>query len=215
VVEAQLEEVRASRARIVAAADRARRDIERNLHDGAQQRLVAVALDLQLWLTAHRDLPADVRAPLQSVLGELRAGLAELRQLARGLHPAILSDQGLEHALRALTRLAAVPVELQIELGEARLPTDVEAAVYFTVSEALTNVARYAGASRIAVHVAERAGQLDVAVDDDGAGGAEASAGSGLQGLRDRLAALDGTLVIDSLPGAGTRLRARLPARPA
>ena len=213
VTEAQLAEVRASRTRILDAADRARRDIERNLHDGAQQRLVSVALGLRIWLARHGDLPEDCRAPVLEALGELSAGLAELRDLARGLHPAVLSDHGLEHALRALAQRAAVPVELETALPEERLPMAVEAAAYFVVSEALTNVARYAEASRARVRVEERDGQLDVAVDDDGVGGADPGAGSGLQGLRDRLAALNGTLEIDSRPGHGTQLRAQLPSR--
>ena len=116
VTEAQLSEVRASRARILEAADRARRDIERNLHDGAQQRLVSVALGLRIWLTTHKDLPDDCRAPVLQALDELGTGLGELRDLARGLHPAVLSDHGLEHALRALAQRAAVPVELATEL---------------------------------------------------------------------------------------------------
>ena len=213
VVDAQLAEVRASRARILEAADRARREIERNLHDGAQQRLVGVALGLQVWLATHRGLPDDVRRPLSAALEELRAGLAELRDLARGLHPAVLSDRGLEHGLRALALRAAVPVELDTALPEERLPTAIEAAAYFAVSEALTNVARYAHASRARVTVREHDGHLEVAVDDDGVGGADPRGGSGLQGLRDRLAALNGTLEIESETGCGTKLRARLPSR--
>ena len=212
VVDAQLAEVRASRARILDAADRARRDIERNLHDGAQQRLVAVALELQLWLATHRDLPDDARAPLSAALDELRAGLSELRDLARGLHPAVLSDRGLEHALQAVALRAAVPVELDTALPEERLPMAVEAAAYFAVSEALTNVAKYAQASQACVVVKAHDGHLDVTVEDDGVGGADLGAGSGLQGLRDRLAALNGSLVIESPAGSGTKLRARLPS---
>jgi PAS domain S-box-containing protein len=212
VTEAQLAEVRASRTRILDAADRARRDIERNLHDGAQQRLVSVALGLNIWSAKHREAPDDVRAPILDALTELRAGLAELRDLARGLHPAVLSDHGLEHALRALAQRAAVPVELDMALP-GRLPMAVEAAAYFAVSEALTNVARYAEASLTCVSVAEHDGELVVTVDDDGIGGADPGAGSGLQGLRDRLAAVNGTLVIDSRPGEGTQLRACLPSR--
>jgi PAS domain S-box-containing protein len=212
VTEAQLAEVRASRTRILDAADRARRDIERNLHDGAQQRLVSVALGLNIWAAKHRDAPDEVRAPILDALTELRAGLGELRDLARGLHPAVLSDHGLQHALPALAQRAAVPVELDMALPE-RLPVAVEAAAYFAVSEALTNVARYAEASQARVSVAEHDGELVVTVDDDGVGGADPGAGSGLQGLRDRLAAVNGTLVIDSRPGEGTHLRACLPSR--
>jgi len=213
VIEAQLAEVRASRARILDAADRARRDIERDLHDGAQQRLVSVALGLRVWLSTHKELPGEAREPLTEALDQLRAGLAELRDLARGVHPAVLTDHGLEHALRALAQRSPVPVELETELPGGRLPMAVEAAAYFAVSEALTNVAKYAHASQAIVRVQERGGCLDVMVDDDGVGGADLGAGSGLQGLRDRLAALNGTLVIDSPVGNGTRLRAQLPSR--
>jgi PAS domain S-box-containing protein len=213
VIEAQLAEVRASRARILDAADRARRDIERNLHDGAQQRLVSVALGLSIWLASQRDLADHRRAPIRDVLDELQAGLADLRNLARGLHPAVLSDHGLEHALRALAQRAAVPVQLDAVLPAERLPMAIEAAAYFAVSEALTNVARYARASQAVVRVRERDGHLHVSVRDDGVGGADPSVGSGLQGLRDRLAALDGTLAIDSRPDNGTEVRARLPCR--
>jgi PAS domain S-box-containing protein len=212
VTEAQLAEVRASRARILKATDRARRDIERNLHDGAQQHLVSVALALRIWLSRHPDLPEDSRAPVHAALDELQTGLAELRDLARGLHPAVLTDHGLEHALRALVRRAAIPVELETALPEEPLPTAVQAAAYFAVSEALTNVARYAQASHASVRVDALDGNVEVLVEDDGIGGAEPGSGSGLQGLRDRLAALDGTLVIDSPPGRGTQLRARLPS---
>src|SRR3954467_6956307 len=211
VIQAQLAEVRASRTRIVDAADRARRDIERNLHDGAQQRLVSVALGMNVWLAQHRDLPESCRAPLRAVLEELHAGLAELRDLARGLHPAVLSDHGLEHALHALAQRAAVPVEMEIAVPAERLPMPVEAAAYFAVSEALTNVARYAGASEARVRVAQVGEELEVSVRDDGVGGAALGAGSGLEGLRDRVAALNGTLAIESVPGNGTRVRARLP----
>jgi len=213
VTEAQLAEVRASRARILEAADRARRDIERNLHDGAQQRLVSVALGLRIWLATHKDLPEDCRAPVLQALDDLGTGLGELRDLARGLHPAVLSDHGLEHALRALAQRAAVPVELATELPGDRLPMAVEAAAYFVASEALTNVARYADASQAWVGVEERAGELEVTIRDDGRGGAALGAGSGLQGLRDRVSAMNGTLEIESPPGAGTTVCARLPSR--
>jgi PAS domain S-box-containing protein len=213
VTAVQLAEVRASRARILEAADRARRDIERNLHDGAQQRLVSVALALRIWLAQHRDLPEDVRAPVVDALDELGTGLADLRDLARGLHPAVLSDHGLEHALRALAQRSAVPVELRTDVPQERLPTAVEAAAYFAVSEALTNVARYAEASQAWVSVEACDGELDVTIRDDGVGGAALGAGSGLEGLRDRVSAMNGTLEIESPPGAGTRVCARLPAR--
>ena len=211
IVEAQLAEVRASRARIVEAADRARREIERNLHDGAQQRFVSVALELQRWLAPHRELSDDARGELEGVLTELRTGLAELRHLARGLHPTILTDRGLERALTTLANHAPVPVELRVALPNPQLATSVEAAAYFTVCEALTNVAKHAGATHAWVTVEPFDGHLGVEVGDDGAGGADRDAGSGLQGLRDRIAAVNGTLTIDSQPGAGTVLRAQLP----
>ena len=214
IVEAQLAEVRASRARILQAADRARREIERNLHDGAQQRFVSVSLQLQLCLAAHRELAEDTRAELNGVLAELRTALAELRDLAQGLHPAVLTDRGLEHALAGLANRASVPVALRVALPELRLATSVEAAAYFTVCEALTNVAKYARASRAWVNVEQRDGHLDVEVGDDGIGGADMGSGTGLQGLRDRVAAVNGTLEVDSQPGTGTILRARLPTAP-
>jgi PAS domain S-box-containing protein len=211
VMQAQLAEVQASRARIIAAADRARRAIERDLHDGAQQRLVSVALQLQLWLAAHRDVPEDARAELRAVLSELRDGLADLRHLARGLHPVLLTERGLGDALAALAARGALPVELELELDAERLPAPVEATAYFVVSEALTNVARHAQATRAWVTVTRRGEGLDVEVGDDGVGGATIGSGSGLQGLRDRVAAVDGALEVYSPPGEGTVLRARLP----
>ncbi len=211
VVEAQLAEVRASRARILDSADRARREIERNLHDGAQQRFVSVALELQRCLAPHRELSDDARGELQGVLTELRTGLAELRDLARGVHPAVLTERGLERALTTLADHATVPVELQVALPNPRLARAVEAAAYFTVCEALTNVAKHAHATHAWVNVEPLDGHLGVEVGDDGAGGADRRAGSGLQGLRDRIAAVNGTLTIESRPGAGTVLRARLP----
>jgi signal transduction histidine kinase len=210
IVEAKLTEVRASRARILEAADRARREIERNLHDGAQQRFVTVALRLQLWLAANRDIPEAARADLAGVVGELQAGLADLRDLAHGLHPAVLSERGLEHALASVAVRASVPVDLQIDIDE-RYPPAVESATYFTVCEALTNVAKYAHATRAWVTVERRHGRLQVEIGDDGIGGVNSRGGSGLQGLRDRIAALDGTLEISSPPRRGTVLRAHLP----
>jgi PAS domain S-box-containing protein len=212
VVEAQLSEVRASRARILEAADRARREIERNLHDGAQQRFLSVGLELQR-LAASGDASDELRGQIDAALAGLRTGLVELRDLAHGLHPAVLTDRGLEGALTSLARHAAVPVELHVALPDPPLVLPVEAAAYFTVSEALTNVARYAHATRAWVDVREIEGCLGVEVGDDGAGGAILRPGSGLQGLSDRIEAVNGTLTIDSPAGAGTILRARLPIR--
>jgi PAS domain S-box-containing protein len=214
MVEAQLAEVRASRARILEAADRARSEIERNLHDGAQQRFVSVALQLQLCLAAHGELTADVRSELDAVLAELRTGLADLRDLAHGLHPAVLTDRGLEHALVDIAHRTSVPVALRVELPKWRLAAAVEAAAYFTVCEALTNVDKYARASRAWVNVEQRDGHVDVEVGDDGVGGAAMAPGSGLQGLRDRVASVNGTLDLESRPGTGTVVRARLPVEP-
>jgi PAS domain S-box-containing protein len=212
ILEAQLSEVHASRARILEAADRARREVERNLHDGAQQRLVSVALGLQVWLGANSELPEAARAPVNELLGELRTGLAELRDLAHGLHPTVLSDRGLADALSGLTYRAPVPVELRVELPADRLPLAIEAAAYFTVCEALTNVAKYAHATYAWVRVERRNGSLEVEVGDDGVGGADARAGSGLVGLHDRIAAAGGTLAVESPVAGGTVLRAQLPA---
>jgi PAS domain S-box-containing protein len=213
IAEAQLAEVQASRARIVDAADRARREIERNLHDGAQQRLVSVALRLQVWLASDRHLPADARAEVADVLAETRACLAELRDLARGLHPAVLSDHGLEAALRALAGRSAVSVELRVHLPGERLPASVESAAYFIVCEALANVAKHAQATHAWITAEQRNRHLDVEIGDDGIGGVDPGSGSGLQGLRDRVAALDGTLSVRSRARNGTVVRARLPLR--
>ena len=213
IIEAQLADVHASRARILQAADHARREIEGNLHDGAQQRFVSIALRLQVWLAGHPELGDGARAELGGILDELRAGLTELRDLARGLHPAILSDRGLEDALASLAHRAAVPVELHTNLS-SRLAPDLEAAAYFTVCEALTNVAKHARASHAWVNVEQRPGHLEIEVGDDGEGGADFGSGSGLLGLRDRVAAVDGTLEVDSRPGTGTIMRARLPSGP-
>ena len=211
VVQAQLAEVSASRTRIVDAADRARREIERNLHDGAQQRFLSATLQLKLWRASHHELSDEARAELDDILTELRDGLVELRELARGLHPAVLSDRGLEGALASLAHHAGLPVELRIELPQRPLATSIETAAYFTVSEALTNVARYAHATHAWIDIDQHEGYLGVEVGDDGEGGAGLRPGCGLQGLRDRIAAVNGTLTIDSQPGTGTILRARLP----
>jgi signal transduction histidine kinase len=198
-----------SRARIIAAADAERRRLERDLHDGAQQRLVA--LSMQLGLAKRRlDKGEDVGDLVLSADAEAKAAITELRDLARGLHPAVLTDRGLAPALRDVASRSAVPVELGA-LPEERLPGPVEAAAYFTVSEALTNVAKYAQAEQVRVDVAPRDGALAITVADDGVGGAAAGGGSGLRGLADRLAALGGELEIDSPRGVGTTLRARIP----
>jgi signal transduction histidine kinase len=204
----RMEELRASRARLVEAGDAERRRLERDLHDGAQARLVALALLLggaRARAGADREL-ADL---LDRAVEELQTSLGELRELARGIHPAVLTDRGLEPALRALAARAPVPVSVQAP-GE-RLPGPIESAAYFVVSEALTNVAKYARASRATVTVRRANAGLTVEVADDGVGGADAGAGSGLRGLADRVAALDGTLTVHSPAGRGTRLRAVIP----
>jgi signal transduction histidine kinase len=192
------------------AADRARREIEANLHDGAQQRFVSVALELGR-LAEHPDLPEKVHKDLEASLAELRTGLSELRDLAHGLHPAVLTNRGLEPALTSIAHHSTVPVELSVTLSGRRLSTSVEAAAYYTVAEALTNVAKYAHATRAWVDVCQSERHLEVEVGDDGKGGADLRPGAGLQGLCDRIAAISGTLTIDSCPGAGTVLRAKLP----
>ncbi|MET0685225.1 MAG: sensor domain-containing protein [Solirubrobacteraceae bacterium] len=198
-----------SRARIIAAADAERRRLERDLHDGAQQRLVA--LSMQLGLAKRRLAKGEEVGDLVATADqEARAAIEELRDLARGLHPAVLTDRGLAPALRDVANRSAVPVELG-ELPEERLPGPVEAAAYFTVSEALTNVAKYAQATSVHVEVTPRDGALAITVADDGIGGAEAGGGSGLRGLADRLGALGGELEVESPPGVGTTLRAWIP----
>jgi signal transduction histidine kinase len=206
---ARLVELRASRARLVAAADGERRRLERNLHDGAQSRLVALALNLRLARMGAID-GSDTAALLDASIDELGQSLKELRDLARGIHPAVLSERGLEPAVRALAARAAVPVEI---VGQAagRLPAAVETAAYFVVSEALTNVSKYARAAHATVRVERVDGQLLVEVSDDGVGGARPTEGSGLRGLSDRVAALSGSLEVSSPPGHGTCLRAHLP----
>jgi signal transduction histidine kinase len=199
------DELAASRARIVQAGDEERRRLERNLHDGAQQRLVSLALMLRLAARRHPD-----DAELARMGDELSHALQELRELARGIHPAVLTERGLEPAVRALADRAPVPVELAVSVGE-RLPGPVEAAAYYVVAEALTNVTKYAGASIVRVRIARRGGHVEIEVADDGVGGAHPNGGSGLRGLADRVEALGGRLEIESPPGEGTTLRAGIP----
>ena len=206
------EELAASRARLVEAADEARRRIERDLHDGAQQRLVAAALELTI-LDRRLELdPAGARSSLERARDHLDQGLSDLRDLARGIHPAVLTERGLEAALVALVRRAPVPVELEVTVPE-RLEAGIEAAAYFVVSEALTNVAKYSEAETASVRALSAAGSLLVTITDDGIGGADLERGSGLRGLADRIEAVGGVLEVTSPPGEGTRLSARLPAR--
>jgi signal transduction histidine kinase len=197
-------------ARILAAGDAERRRLERDLHDGAQQRLVSIALQLRL-IARRAGADPEIADALTAVLAELDASLAELRELARGLHPAVLAARGLPAALAALTARAPLPVDLAVDV-EPRPPASVEVAVYYLVCEALTNVAKYAGARTATVAVARLHGRLVVEVADDGAGGADPARGSGLRGLADRVEALGGTLRVTSPPSAGTTLRAEIPS---
>jgi signal transduction histidine kinase len=205
----QQQELEASRQRIVAAGDDARRKLERNLHDGAQQRLVSISLSLRLAQGQLEKNPAAAQEVLEASREELARALEELRELARGIHPAVLTDRGLEAALESLASRAPLPVE--IEGAQTSLPAPVEAAAYYVVSEALTNVAKYAQASSVKVTVEQTNGYAVVEVTDDGLGGADPLRGSGLRGLADRVASLNGKLAIDSPPGAGTRVRAEIP----
>jgi len=210
-VRAQLDEVRASRSRIVEASDAERRRVERNLHDGAQQRLVALSLALR---RAKAHLPPSVApettAALEGASEQLASALAELRELAKGIHPAILTEAGLGPALRSLARDSELEVAVRLDLPDD-LAEPVSAAAYFIVAEALTNVAKYAGASHVDLSAESDAGELRIEISDDGVGGADPAAGSGLRGLTDRVAALGGRLDILSPAGVGTRLVARLP----
>jgi signal transduction histidine kinase len=204
----------ASRARIVAAADDARRRIERDLHDGTQQRLVALGLTLRLaQSTVPAELP-ELQTQIGRVTDELTAATEELRELARGIHPAILSEGGLGPALRTLARRAAIPVELDIRT-DTRPADPIEVAAYYLVSEALTNTTKHARASYAHVAVEERDGLLHLSIRDDGAGGADPAGGSGLVGLRDRVQALGGAIEVTSRPGAGTLIVVELSLQPA
>src|SRR5215207_1402875 len=205
---ARVEELRISRLRIVQAGDAARRRIERDLHDGAQQRLVSLALQLRMLKAQVRD--EKLSRSVDELTEQLTAALAELRELARGIHPTILTERGLAPAIDALADRTAVPLVSRVAI-DGRLPAPVEAAVYFLVAEALTNVARYAHASSARVDVRRQGDEVIVLVADDGVGGVDLAAGTGLRGLQDRVAALDGTMTIDSSVGAGTRLEARIP----
>jgi signal transduction histidine kinase len=207
---AKVAELRESRSRMLRVGLEERRRLERDLHDGAQQRLVSMALGMRLARDKMRDDPDAAERMLDGAGAELDAALEELRELARGIHPAVLSDRGLDAALETLARRAPLPVELKRESYE-RLPESIELAAYFVVSEALTNVAKYADASHAQVNVARRNGKLLVEVTDDGVGGADPDNGTGLRGLADRLAVIEGRLEVDSPPGAGTTIRARIP----
>ena len=203
------EQLAASRARIVEAADAARRRIERDLHDGAQQRLVSLALILRRLESSVEPNSAATRE-LAVARAELDAALEELRELARGIHPSILTDRGLEAALAAVAGRSTVPVELDLD-SCGQLPLSVQTTAYFVVVEAVTNASKHADSDRIEVRVAVGEGPAIVEVRDDGSGGVDPAKGSGLSGLADRVSALGGTLEIESPVGAGTTIRARIP----
>jgi signal transduction histidine kinase len=202
------DELLASRARIVEAADEQRRRVVRDLHDGAQQRLVHAVMTLQL-AQSRANVPADLAPLLDEGIEHARSAIDELRELARGIHPAILTHHGLAAAVEALAERAPLPVT--VDIPDDRFPTPVESAAYFIAAEALTNVAKYAGAQAARVTARQVDGRLRLAIEDDGVGGAVLSLGSGLSGLHDRIAALQGTLMIESPAGGGTAVRADIP----
>lgn len=208
---AQLDEVRASRARIIAAGDEERRKVERDLHDGAQQRLLALSLALR---AARRQVETahgpQVLEPLDRAEHELKLAITELRELARGIHPTILTDEGLEAAVRSLAARATLPVIVSVNLFQ-RLAPGLEATAYFAVSEALANVSKHAGATRATVAVRVDEGTLRITVADDGSGGADPRRGSGLRGLHDRVSAAEGSIEVISPPGQGTALEIAIP----
>jgi signal transduction histidine kinase len=205
------EQLAASRARIVEVGDAERRRLERNLHDGAQQRLVSLALDLRMVDATLEKNPEAARKTLAAAQDQLAKGLEELRELARGIHPAVLTERGLGPALQGLFARAPLPVEIT-ELPEERLPGPAEAAAYYVVAEAITNVAKYAQASYVTVSIRRSNGAATVVVTDDGVGGADPARGTGLRGLADRLEALNGRLEVESPAARGTRIRAEIPS---
>ena len=202
-------ELRASRAQVVEAGDAERRRLERNLHDGAQQRLVALSLELGLLEQRFQD-DSEAQRAIDQARRELGESLRELRDLARGIHPAVVTGYGLAVAAESLVDRSPVPVELDVDLDE-RVPETIEVAAYYLVSESLTNVAKYAHASRATVVIRRSAGDLVVEIADDGVGGADVAGGSGLRGLTDRIEALGGRLEVESPVGGGTRVRAEMP----
>ncbi len=209
-LQSKLAEVAASRARIVAAGDEERRRLERDLHDGAQQRLVAIALSLRLSEAAlPDDTDAEVRQTLSRTVTDLREAIDELRALARGIHPAVL-DSGLRAALESLVGRSPLPVRLDLDLDGEPSKT-VTATAYFAVAEALTNIAKHANARQVSVRGVAADGRISIAVTDDGIGGADAGDGSGLRGISDRVATIGGSLRVYSPPGGGTRFEVELP----
>jgi PAS domain S-box-containing protein len=203
-------ELIASRARIVTAGDEARRRLERDLHDGIQQRLVAIGLDVQTVRTAIPTEQQHAHTDLDRIALDIEGILEDVRELSRGLHPPLLSQRGLESALRTLSRKSPIEVDLNIDIDQ-RPPESLEVAVYYVASEALTNAAKHSHASRIAIAVATSDAVLHATIEDDGIGGAEPSTGSGLVGLIDRVEALGGRLALHSPPGVGTTISLELP----
>jgi signal transduction histidine kinase len=206
----RVDDLRSARQRILAAADEERRRIERDLHDGAQQRMVAVAVTLGLAEARIDSDPAEAARLIAQARVEAQLAVKELRELARGIHPALLSDRGLGPALEALASRAPVPVEVS-GVPDTQLEKPVEAAAYYVTAEALTNVAKYAHATSASVRLSLEHGHLRVQVRDDGVGGADPNGGTGLRGLRDRVDALDGRFAVQSPPGGGTTLTVELP----
>jgi signal transduction histidine kinase len=210
-VRAQLEGVRASRVRIVEAGDTERRRVERNLHDGAQQRLLMLSLGMRRLRDRLPDgTDSTVRSQLDDLVDQLQGGIDELRELARGIHPAILSERGIAGAVASLADRSTVPVTIE-HAPEERFPDPVEATVYFVVAESLANVAKYSSAGRARVSITTTNGTMEVEVVDDGLGGADPARGSGLRGLTDRVEAIGGRLTVESPSGAGTTVRAEVP----
>jgi signal transduction histidine kinase len=209
----RVDDLRDARARIIAAADAERRRIERDLHDGAQQRMVALAVKLGI---AEAKVGTDAEEAARLIAEarqEAQLAVKELRELARGIHPAVLSDRGLGPALEALAARAPVPVEVR-GVPEEPLPRPVEAAVYFVTAEALTNVAKYAQADTASVALSIAEDRVRLEIRDDGVGGADSAVGGGVAGLCDRVEALDGELTVESPPGGGTTVTAEIPLRP-
>jgi signal transduction histidine kinase len=199
--------------RIVEAADNERRRVEHNLHDGAQQRLTALVVKMRMNAELAKSGHGNAGGLLEDAADELSLAIDELRELAHGIHPSVLTDLGLANALRGIALRSTMPIRL-VELPAGRLDAIAEATAYFVVSEAITNARKHSGAESVSVRAVAAPGVLRVEIADEGVGGARAAAGSGLEGMRDRVEAIGGTLEIDSPPGRGTRIAAELPATP-
>ena len=211
--QARIAELKAARVRILAAQDATRREIERDLHDGAQQQLVTLALTLRMIKSTLASNPGAASILVDEAIADLAEATAELRELARGIHPTVLTEKGLRAAVEVLAARTPVSVRVDCSISK-RLPTAIEVAAYYAVAEALTNVARYANAGEATVRLSRRGEWLFVEISDDGAGGADPATGTGLRGLNDRIEALDGALTITSPPGQGTHLHVKLPLTP-